>query len=573
MTDNDYVFTPKDLKDIKDKISDISIELYSLIDDLGKSITGAKKFNDTTSKGLNNMHKQLSRINNDYSRLRYLSSEWTSDIKKQSEILKTLNIHGTRTNRIQSLKSNFNRVYRENTNVSNANDAIDIINGYYEKGGYKLTDKTKEILNKSLNYWYDYLDKFNDYSKGTSRELDKRVRGEKAYEDALKGVGKSSQYTTAQLKDFHKAYLKETNKDNYMTNLNRSFVGSGMNQRAILNGLGLDSLSNWATSDRADLRERNYDIRRNAQKVKERNDLRVKGLLEQRSNAKTDEERAKIDSEISTVQNDTKQTQQLSRSAMASNFANYALKGVDSLLKDINKKIIEGIKSITKEAISTLKDVASYDLGNSLFVNSSARNQALKYGLNDSQNYAYTQTSKIMGISSEEDLFFMNSNQKELFTTLMQKEQSIYDKMTANGTLEEFQQMQVDIALLKQEFIADVVSFIVDNKDTIIYFFKEGIKILTNIMNAISNILSIFHTNKTSRYGSRTHTISASEISAYKYSGTTADSIAYSSETTNNANKNYQITINNDNKGSDNNSLSQQVSERTIASLANFFNS
>lgn len=559
------------IKDLTNNVKSLTSQVKSLsfiITDLND--ISSKGVKDTTS-GFETMHKRLKMISDDYDEIYNRSVDWRLDTEKQAKILKKLAISNPNSNLINQ----FNNAYKQSNNKIIANDNIDTINQYFDEFGSTLSNETKKTLNDTLDYWYKVLDEAKEYTKGTSKELDKRVRGEKAYQDALKGVNKSSQYTTKQLKEFHKAYEKQQTKDNFMNDLNDTFVGSGMGTRAILNGLGLDSLSNWATSGRADLRKANYDIFRNSQKVEEQNNLRVKGLEEKRKNAKTTQEKEEITKEIEEVNNSTKQNKEISRGAMRQNVANYALKGIDSLLKDINKKVIEGIKSITKEAVSTLKDVASYDLGNSLFVNSSARNQAMKYGLNSSQNYAFTQTSKIMGISSEEDLFYMNSNQKELFFDLMQKEQNIYSKMTENGTLEQFQEMQVDLQVLKQEFLADVVSFIVDNKDLIIGFMKNLMSMVKNIMERISAIHSFFHKNNDSSngYASRTRSISASEMSAYRYSGTTTDNISYNTDTTNNANRNYNITINNDNKGSDNSSLAQQVSERTLTSLSTFFQS
>lgn len=147
--------------------------------------------------------------------------------------------------------------------------------------------------------------------------------------------------------------------------------------------------------------------------------------------------------------------------------------------------------AIGKKAFEVIDETAKYAVSTSYIVSSSARDQMLKYGLSESQNYAFTQTKSIMGIQTDEDLYWMNSNQRAMFTELMQKETEIYEKMTSNGTLESFQKMQIDVALLKQEFYANVVKFISENKDTILNLMNTGVQLLSQIMNLVSTIASL----------------------------------------------------------------------------------
>lgn len=150
----------------------------------------------------------------------------------------------------------------------------------------------------------------------------------------------------------------------------------------------------------------------------------------------------------------------------------------------VGKKILDNAKQM-------IDTVASYSVSSSYKVNSQAREQMLTYGLSESQNYAFTQTKQLMGITSDEDLFWMNSNQKQMFSELMQKESEMYDKMTSNGTLEGFQEMQIDLAILKQEFYANVVKFIADNKDTILSVMEGTLTTLSAILQVTTMILNI----------------------------------------------------------------------------------
>lgn len=153
---------------------------------------------------------------------------------------------------------------------------------------------------------------------------------------------------------------------------------------------------------------------------------------------------------------------------------------------------IDMIIKIGKQAFKVIDDTAAYSVSTSYKSNSQAREQMLTWGLSESQNYAFTQAKKLMNMS-DEDLYWMNDNQKQMFSELMQKETEIYEQMTSDGTLESFQKMEIDMEVLKQEFYTYVVKFISENKDTIIYCMETGIQLLEGIMKVVS-VLSSFST-------------------------------------------------------------------------------
>lgn len=156
----------------------------------------------------------------------------------------------------------------------------------------------------------------------------------------------------------------------------------------------------------------------------------------------------------------------------------------------IEMMAIDMIIKIGKQAFKVIDDTAAYSVSTSYKSNTQAREQMLTWGLSESQNYAFTQTKKLMNMS-DEDLYWMNDNQKQMFSELMQKETEIYEQMTSDGTLESFQKMEIDMEVLKQEFYAYVVKFISENKDTIMYCMEAGVQLLEGIMKVVS-VLSNF---------------------------------------------------------------------------------
>lgn len=210
-------------------------------------------------------------------------------------------------------------------------------------------------------------------------------------------------------------------------------------------------------------------------------------------------------------------------------------------ISSIEIMAIDMIIKIGKQAFKVIDDTAAYSVSTSYKSNTEAREQMLTWGLSESQNYAFTQTKKLMNMS-DEDLYWMNDNQKAMFSELMQKETEIYEQMTSDGTLESFQKMEIDMEVLKQEFYAYVVKFISENKDTIMYCMETGIQLLEGIMKVVS-VLSSF-SNWTTKLGNSLRNTS-NTITLNNY-------ISETSSATDTANK---------------------VTDSTLASLATYANS
>lgn len=196
-------------------------------------------------------------------------------------------------------------------------------------------------------------------------------------------------------------------------------------------------------------------------------------------------------------------------------FAANAAIAVSSVVIQEAIKVAKKIYEHTKQVIN---DTASYAISSSYTVNSQAREQMLTYGLSESQNYAFSQTKKIMGIDTDEDLFWMNDNQKQKFSELMEKETEIYDTMTSNGTLEGFQEVQMDLAILKQEFYAEIVKFVSDNKDLILNTMNTTITALSGLLQVASLIYkAINYTNPIYQIDKAFNGKSASSITLNTY--------------------------------------------------------
>lgn len=172
--------------------------------------------------------------------------------------------------------------------------------------------------------------------------------------------------------------------------------------------------------------------------------------------------------------------------------------GISFSIKDMFGDIMNEVGAM----LSMTSGIATYNTGTSLVSNANARNTMLRYGLTAGQTYAYTQTADILNIKSDEDLAYMNPRQREMFQSLMQKQEAWYAKLESSGMLENIQELQIDFAMFKQEIAVDFLDWVAKNKDTIMAVLKGMLSVLEFIGNALSSVFSLFGSSSSSRYSS-----------------------------------------------------------------------
>lgn len=234
-----------------------------------------------------------------------------------------------------------------------------------------------------------------------------------------------------------------------------------------------------------------------------------------------------------TIENNKKLYKQLKQNEREERLKNFQKehpklhKASQALEKEANKilglftSIWSGIVNNMKEMISE-KGVASYNMGTSLFTNSSARQMSMRYGLGAGQTYALDQTMKMLNMQSDEDLMYMNTAQKEKFNELMTKYSAWYDEMEASGFLQNVQEAQLELKMFKQEVAMKFMNWFAQNKDTIMTVVNGTLKVLEGIANTVFAVLKFMNID--------------TEASS---------SSALSSEELNNATTNNNMSINN----------------------------
>ena len=223
-------------------------------------------------------------------------------------------------------------------------------------------------------------------------------------------------------------------------------------------------------------------------------------------------------------------------------------------LTGISVKVSNVFENILGDMSNFIKAASTSDFGTSLIASSSSRSQQLRYGLTGAQNVALSQTMSMLGISSEEDLMYMNTGQRSLFTSYMEKYINWYNEVSSSGVLQDIQLMQLDFKMFRQELALDLLNWISQNKDTIMDAVKATISAAKWIAEILLNIIKFFGNIGTGLFGG------SSSVSIDSANATmTSDRLLSGYSSTNNS-KSVTISMSNTISGSgDVNSIREEL--------------
>ena len=387
-----------------------------------------------------------------------------------------------------------------------------------------LSDMQKTAIENQLGYWYDQIDVIKRNSGIPMKYIAQLERSANA---AMKSQEEKNKLDSILL-GISQGNIKATSEDTKRMIARRNFIESQKSKEespfissfrqsfadATLGGAGFGSTAQWIGSGFSDYRKKQAEISDSQAKAQQefasrRSSIERKLLITQSQLAtgKISEETArsrskKLKGQLGEIDEQSKASALASKQLLSKGTSDYLKLGWKSLMIDLGKKAVKVIMDVYRSAKKMIDDVASYSLSTSYKVNSEAREQALTYGLSDAQNYAFTQVKSLMGITSDEDLYWMNDNQREMFSYLMEKETDFYDRLTESGSLEGIQKMQIDFALMKQEFSTTVAKFFVENKDTIINAAQLGLNALLVIAKVLAGIFDVISAFNIFQWGS-----------------------------------------------------------------------
>lgn len=200
-------------------------------------------------------------------------------------------------------------------------------------------------------------------------------------------------------------------------------------------------------------------------------------------------------------------------------------------LMQIGQAFLDGLKNVMSDAMEEMKDVLTY----SQLTDAQVREQAFTYGFSQSENYAFSQTMDLMGFSSFEDLYYMNSQQQAKFQEKFLEYQERYAELYDSGYFTDMQDFQWEMQEFKEDMTYEVMTWMMDNKETLMNLMEVVTELAMFTIEALGWIVDYFGTQ--------------SERSDSARRAETIDIINNNSVSTNSTNVKIDNTFNNvDNK-------------------------
>lgn len=171
-------------------------------------------------------------------------------------------------------------------------------------------------------------------------------------------------------------------------------------------------------------------------------------------------------------------------------FENFASNLYDSL-KSIFTSLSNSIISLFSSFLSNMEKSIS-NMANSYYLtNSTTRYNAFTYGMSSSESYGFEVAKSILGISSNEDILYMSSDQLSMFKEIMNTITAYYDEITESGLFEDYYEMQVQYTLLSYELSLEIYSFLAEYSDSIVELVTSLLELAESALPALVDFLSI----------------------------------------------------------------------------------
>lgn len=166
------------------------------------------------------------------------------------------------------------------------------------------------------------------------------------------------------------------------------------------------------------------------------------------------------------------------------------------MIGNLKTMVLQGLSNIAKSFLSNLANTftdAWVELDNMLnsllLTNSTTRENAFTYGFSAAESYGFETAKQMLGIQSEEDLWYMNSDQQEHFVDIMTKYSEKYSQLYDSGFFDKYLDFQIEMQEFKLDMQMEVIEFFMDNKDTIKKFLEFGMSAMEYIIKFVDWIM------------------------------------------------------------------------------------
>lgn len=161
--------------------------------------------------------------------------------------------------------------------------------------------------------------------------------------------------------------------------------------------------------------------------------------------------------------------------------------------EQLGMQFLQGIANAFKDAWNELENI----MQSSFMTNQTTRENMFAYGMSAAESYGFEQAKSMLGIQSEEDLWYMTEQQRQQFQRVMTKYADKYNKLADSGFFETMLDYQIEMEEFKKDMQLSIVEFIMNNKDTIKSFMKMTMQFLKVIMEGVNWLVDKFTDRRT----------------------------------------------------------------------------
>ena len=169
-------------------------------------------------------------------------------------------------------------------------------------------------------------------------------------------------------------------------------------------------------------------------------------------------------------------------------------KGFKSGISDISAKFLSKLGSLMTDALDEMDNMLRY----SQLTDAGIRETKFSYGFSSSQAYGFDKAKSMLGISSDEDLMYMNNQQQQQFRNAFIKYSEKYTKLADDGFFEKMQEYNVEMEEFKEDLKLNFVEWFMNNKDSIKLTLDAIMSFTQFTMTALSWLLKYFGQKETS---------------------------------------------------------------------------
>ena len=157
--------------------------------------------------------------------------------------------------------------------------------------------------------------------------------------------------------------------------------------------------------------------------------------------------------------------------------------------ENIGRTILNSFASLITSGLEELDTILDF----SKLSNETTRSLAFGYGFSGAESYGYSKAMGALGFSSMEDLWWADTQERDLFVEAMTKYTEKYNELYDSGMFDTLQEYNVEMEEFKEDLKLEVVSFFVENKDTIKSAMTALIDVSKFIISTLGKIAEALH--------------------------------------------------------------------------------